>query len=330
MRNNKRQLVSFDWAMKRLLRQKANYVVLEGFLSELFREDITILSFEDSESNKSDETDKYNRVDLLVKDSKGHLVLVEVQYDSEMDYFQRMLYGTSKLITDYLSAGEPYDQVKKVISVNLVYFDLGQGKDYIYWGKTDFKGLHFWDDLELSQKQKERFQIQCVSDIYPEYYILKLNSFDDYAKDTLDEWVYTLKNGILPAEYKAKGLKEAEEVLNMINMSESELAEYDRYMENKRLQASVIGSTIKRAEEAEAKAEEAQAKAEEAEAKAEEAEAKAEEAEAKAEEAEAKAEEAKARALHAEDEKKQVLEQALNSLIAAGFDEAEARQQLGL
>ena len=168
MISKRRQLVSFDWAMKRLLRQKANYVVLEGFLSELFREDITILSFEDSETNKSDEADKYNRADLLVKDSKGHLVLVEVQYDSEMDYFQRMLYGTSKLITDYLNAGEPYDQVKKVISVNLVYFDLGQGKDYIYRGKTDFKGVHFQDSLELSQKQKKHFGIQCVSDIYPE------------------------------------------------------------------------------------------------------------------------------------------------------------------
>ena len=67
MKNKPRQLVSFDWAMKRLLRQKANYVVLEGFLSELLREDISIVSFEDSETNKLDEADKYNRVDLLVE-----------------------------------------------------------------------------------------------------------------------------------------------------------------------------------------------------------------------------------------------------------------------
>jgi len=40
---NTRKLVSFDWALKRLLRSKANYEVLEGFLSELLKGDIEIL-----------------------------------------------------------------------------------------------------------------------------------------------------------------------------------------------------------------------------------------------------------------------------------------------
>ena len=259
MSTEQRQLVSFDWAMKRLLRQKANYVVLEGFLSELLREDITIENFEDSESNKSDKTDKYNCVDILAKDSNGQLLLIEVQYDSEIDYFHRMLFGTSKLVTDYLNAGELYKNVKKVISVNLVYFDLGQGKDYLYWGKTNFTGLHFQDNLELSQKQKDHFELQTVSDIYPEYYILKLNSFNDYAKDTLDEWIYTLKNGRLPENFKAKGLSEAKEILDVLNMTDSEQADYSRYTKNKHVQASVITSSIMRAEKAEAESVKAQA-----------------------------------------------------------------------
>ena len=50
-----RQLVSFDWAIKRLLRSKANFVVLEGFLSELLFDDIKILELLESESNKEDE-----------------------------------------------------------------------------------------------------------------------------------------------------------------------------------------------------------------------------------------------------------------------------------
>ena len=39
------KLVSFDWAIKRLLRSKANFGVLEGFLSELLRDDITSRRF---------------------------------------------------------------------------------------------------------------------------------------------------------------------------------------------------------------------------------------------------------------------------------------------
>ena len=31
-----RKLITFDWAMKRLLRSKTNFEILEGFLSELF------------------------------------------------------------------------------------------------------------------------------------------------------------------------------------------------------------------------------------------------------------------------------------------------------
>ncbi len=38
-----RRLISFDWALKRLLRSKANFGILEGFLSELLDDDVRIL-----------------------------------------------------------------------------------------------------------------------------------------------------------------------------------------------------------------------------------------------------------------------------------------------
>ena len=86
-------LVRFDWAMKRLLRDKSNYVVLEGFLSTLLGEDLRILRFLESESNQDTEDDKFNRVDILVEDTKGRLIIVEVQNNRELDYFHRILYG---------------------------------------------------------------------------------------------------------------------------------------------------------------------------------------------------------------------------------------------
>ncbi|SFF49516.1 PD-(D/E)XK nuclease family transposase [Thermoflexibacter ruber] len=120
-----RKLIRFDWAMKKLLRQKANFGILEGFLSELLRFDVTIESILESEANKQDEYDKYNRVDILVKSQRNELMLVEVQNDSEIDYFQRMLFGVSKLVTEYIKEGEPYGTIKKIYSINIVYFGLG-------------------------------------------------------------------------------------------------------------------------------------------------------------------------------------------------------------
>ena len=57
--------IRFDWAMKRLLRNKANYAVLEGLLTTLLEEKVTIQKLLESESNQEDEFDKYNRVDML-------------------------------------------------------------------------------------------------------------------------------------------------------------------------------------------------------------------------------------------------------------------------
>ena len=71
--------IRFDWAMKRLLRNKANYAVLEGLLTTLLEEKVTIHKLLESESNQEDEFDKYNRVDMLAENSKGELVLIEQQ-----------------------------------------------------------------------------------------------------------------------------------------------------------------------------------------------------------------------------------------------------------
>ena len=59
--------IRFDWAMKRLLRDKANFGVLEGLLTTLLNEKITINRLLESESNQEDEFDKQNRVDLLAE-----------------------------------------------------------------------------------------------------------------------------------------------------------------------------------------------------------------------------------------------------------------------
>lgn len=98
--------------MKKLLRHKANFDILEGFLSELLEEEITIKQILDSESNKETEDDKFNRVDILVENSKNELVIIEVQNSKEHDYFHRMLFGTSKAITEHIREGRPYADVK--------------------------------------------------------------------------------------------------------------------------------------------------------------------------------------------------------------------------
>jgi len=237
----KTRLVRFDWALKKLLRNKANFEILEGLLSELLKQDVTINRILESESNKSAADDKQNRVDLLTEIDNGELLLIELQVEGQYDYFHRMVYGAAKLITDHMDAGFSYDMVRKVISINIVYFDLGHGEDYVYRGTTDFRGIHKHDLLQLSASQKEKLgRIREVAEIFPEYYILKVNEFDNLAHDTLDEWIYFLKNSEIKSEFRAKGLRKAAEELDILKLSKEERAMYESYLEDRRVAESSI------------------------------------------------------------------------------------------
>lgn len=245
---NKR-LIRFDWAVKKLLRNKANFGILEGFLSELLFDDIKIKKILESEGNQQTEDDKFNRVDILTQNSKNELVIVEIQNTYEIDYFHRMAYGASKALTENLALGDAYSEIKKVISIHIVYFDLGQGQDYVYKGSTVFKGMHEKDTLTLSARQQTTFLKENVCDIFPEYYIIKVNKFNDVAKDSLDEWVYFFKNSEVKDSFKAKGLKEAGDVLDIMRLPPPEQYSYNRYLEYLHYKASEILSLKSEAEE---------------------------------------------------------------------------------
>lgn len=238
-------LIRFDWAMKRLLRHKTNFVVLEGFLSTLLNEKITICNILESEGNKEDATDKFNRVDLLAENSKGELIIIEVQNNREIDYFLRMLYGVSKAVTEYISEGDLYEKIRKIYSVNIVYFDLGQGTDYVYHGRTEFRGIHNHDILKLSKQQAEKFIHQQAGDLFPEYYVLRINEFDKKAITPLDEWIAFLKTGQIDQDAKAPGLAEARVRLKFSSLDKTEKAAYLRNIEDLRVQRSVIDTAIR-------------------------------------------------------------------------------------
>lgn len=234
------QLVRFDWAAKRLLRNKANFVVLEGLISTLLGEDIRIDHILESEGNKENPEDKFNRVDMLAEDSHGQLIIIEIQNSRELEYFHRMLYGTSKVIAEYMRQGEPYDKVRKVYSINIVYFDFGQGSDYVYHGKTVFRGLHDGDVLELSDAQRQRFIYQEAGDIFPEYFVLRVDEFDRKALTPLDEWMSFLKTGEIGENASAKGLREARERLRIDALPDEEKRAYYYHLESIRFENSVV------------------------------------------------------------------------------------------
>lgn len=230
MANNR--YIRFDWATKYMLRSKADFAIFEGLISVLVGEKVTIVELLESESNQEYKDDKFNRVDIKAKDSRGQIILVEIQQSRELDYLQRMLYGVAKTITEHMKVGQGYEHVKKVISINILYFDLGEGADYLYHGQTSLTGVHTNDTLQLTRHEREDLGVLSPEDVFPEYYVIRVNEFDKLAVTPLDEWLQYLKDEYISPDTTVPGLKEARERLEYLKMSEDERRVYDNYLDN--------------------------------------------------------------------------------------------------
>lgn len=232
--------IRFDWAVKRMLRDKANFAVLEGLITVLTGERVTIAEILESEGNQENASDKFNRVDIKAKNECGDIIIVEVQLTRQLYYLRRILYGVSKTITEHIGLGETYEEVKKVYSINIVYFDLGQGSDYLYHGKTVFTGVHTGDLLKVNTREKEGIKMAMPTDVFPEYYIVRVNEFNDVARTPLEEWLDYLKNNRIKDDTCTPGLKEARQRLLYLTMSDADRKAYLAHMDNLRVQKDVL------------------------------------------------------------------------------------------
>lgn len=238
----KDRYIRFDWAIKRLLRQKANFDVLEGFLTVFIGEEVKIVEILESEGNQQTPDDKFNRVDIKARNSKGEIILVEVQNTSELYYLERILYGVAKAITEHIYLGDTYKEVKKVYSISILYFDIGKGADYLYVGQNKFIGVHTNDQLVITAKEKGALVQKSPAEIFPEYILVRVNEFDKVAVTPLEEWVAYLKSGVIKENTTAPGLQEARKKLQYYSMTNAERYAYDEHLNAVMIQNDVLGN----------------------------------------------------------------------------------------
>lgn len=241
MEELKDKYIRFDWAILHQLHQKANFGVLEGFLTVFLNEPIKIVEILENEGNVLAE-DKFYRVEIKAKNCNGEDILVEIQNITRLCYQERIFYGVDKAITEHINLGNTYKEVKKVYSISILYFDLGKGSDYIYVGQNNFIGLHTQDQLIISTKEKDTIVRKSPAEIFPTYMLVRVNEFNKVAKSPLEEWVDYLKNGVINPDTKAPGLQEAREKLKYYSMSNAERHAYDEHVNAIMIQNDVLGN----------------------------------------------------------------------------------------
>lgn len=242
MKELKDRYIRFDWAIKRLLQQKANFGVLEGFLTVFLGEKITIVELLESEGNQLSEDDKFNRVYAKALNDKGEIIIVEIQNTRELYYLERILYGVAKAITEHISLGESYYKVKKIYSISVLYFDIGRGEDFLYHGQNHFIGVHTKDQLVINTKERNAIVSRLPSEIFPEYILIRVNEFDKVAVTPLEEWMNYLKDGTIRPDTMAPGLGEAREKLKYYSMTPEDRHAYDEHLNAVMIQNDVLDS----------------------------------------------------------------------------------------
>lgn len=238
--DNSNGYIRFDWAMKHMLREKSNFEILEGLISVLLKEEVKIEEILEGESNQDNDIDKFNRVDIKAKNSKGHLIIVEVQLTRQLYYLQRILYGTCKAVTEHINIGDKYDQVKKVYSISILYCEFGEGDDYVYHGATEFKGIHTHNDLVVRTKEEGVIKSHYPKEVFPEYYLLRVNAYDKLPETPLEEWMTYLKTGMVKEDTRTPGLQRVKEKLRLLSMTQEDRRAYDRHMDNIMVQNDVL------------------------------------------------------------------------------------------
>ena len=242
------KLIRFDWAMKSLLRDKANFDVLEGFLCALLEDDnVKILSILESETNQKDEDDKFIRVDLLIEDSQKRKIYIEIQNTRETDYLESLLYATSKIIVEHQDLGEDFRDISKVISISILYFNLGYGDDYIYFGTTEFKGINTGNKfvvkkrVDISETLEPKYKF-VEKRIFPEYYIITVERYKNIVQKRIDEWIYMIKNNEVADGSTSKNIDKAKQKLAEINMTDEQRKVYEKYLINLAKDKDVINT----------------------------------------------------------------------------------------
>lgn len=225
------KLISFDFAIKYLLRDKGNYDIIEGFISALLKEQgyepVKILALLDTESNKEEYSQKKSLADLIVEDEHHNKYIIEIERQEVKNFVHKSCFNTSRSIVDQISSGNDFLSIKKIFHISLLYFEVG--KSAIYHGKTIVRELETQEKFNIHIKD-DNGNIFDATEVFPEYIFISIPQFNDKVEREIDEWLYVMKNEEVSPKFKSTSMRKVAEKLDVLRMTTEMRNEYYKYM----------------------------------------------------------------------------------------------------
>jgi predicted transposase/invertase (TIGR01784 family) len=226
-------LVSFDYAIKYLLKDKGDYSIVEGFISALLNtrgyKNVKIIALLETETNKEDSKSKRSLADLIVEDEDHHKYIIEIERNVKDSFIHKACFNTSRLIVDNLAQREDYTQIIKIFHISLLYFPIGNGNGAIYHGKTIIHEIETNEKLSVHIKNKETGEIFDATNILPEYFYISVPLFNDRLEKEIDDWLHVMKYDKVPKNYHSPYMSQVAEKLSILKMTKEERELYSYY-----------------------------------------------------------------------------------------------------
>ncbi|WP_342267893.1 Rpn family recombination-promoting nuclease/putative transposase [Candidatus Tisiphia endosymbiont of Empis tessellata] len=231
--SNDKPLISFDYAIKYLLKDKGDYAIVEGFISDILKtkgyKDVKIVALLETESNKEDSKSKRSLADVIVENEDHHKYIIEIERNVKDSFIHKACFNTSRLIVDNLAQREDYTQIIKIFHISLLYFPIGNGNGAIYHGKTIIHEIETNERLNVHIKNMETFEVFDATDILPEYFYISVPLFNDRLEKEIDDWLHVMKYDKVPPNYYSPYMSQVADKLNILKMIKEERANYSYY-----------------------------------------------------------------------------------------------------
>ncbi len=133
-------------------------------------------------------------------------------------------------------------QMSRKCILSVFFFDIGQGNDYLYHGQNTFLGVHTGDCLKVTTKEQGAIIRKLPAEIFPEYFLIRVNEFNKVAVTPLEEWIEYLKTGTIRPDTTTPGLEEARQKLIYYNMNKADKLAYDRHLDALMIQNDVLST----------------------------------------------------------------------------------------
>lgn len=208
-----------DFVFKRIFAKRGNEEFLREFLSNLLNIDIKEIEVaQDVMLSKKVKDDKYGVLDIKAKLNDNIEVDIEMQVLDYDNIIERTTYYASKMVSSQLKPKEEYKDIRPVIVVAILNFDLFEFEEYITKAVT------------VAEKHREKIINDLVT-----YYYIELPKFRNRKVDLdnkVNQWLTFIdskdEKGIVEAMEKNEKLKKANEELEVLSSDEEvrELAEF--------------------------------------------------------------------------------------------------------